>query len=160
MPKNIIICADGTGNTTVKGRGTNVFKLYEAVDQNSHRFDGTATQQVAIYHDGVGTESLKWVRIFGGIFGWGLSRNVKQLYGELARVYDPDDRIYHVRLQPRRLHRADVGRAGDKLRHSRPDALSDESRIPARHTPGLQALPKKISDGTVTHDAWQSGDRR
>jgi uncharacterized protein (DUF2235 family) len=94
MPKNIIICADGTGNTTVKGRGTNVFKLYEAVDQNGHRFDSTAVQQVAIYHDGVGTESLKWLRIFGGVFGWGLSRNVKQLYGELARVYDPDDRIF------------------------------------------------------------------
>lgn len=94
MPKNIIICADGTGNTTIKGRGTNVFKLYEAVDQNGHRFDSTAVQQVAIYHDGVGTESLKWLRIFGGVFGWGLSRNVKQLYGELARVYDPDDRIF------------------------------------------------------------------
>ena len=94
MPKNIIICADGTGNTTIKGRGTNVFKLYEAVDQNGHRFDSTAVQQVAIYHDGVGTESLKWLRIFGGAFGWGLSRNVKQLYGELARVYDPDDRIF------------------------------------------------------------------
>src|ERR671910_1580931 len=94
MPKNIVICADGTGNTTVKGRGTNVFKLYEAVDQNGHRFDSTAVQQVAIYHDGVGTESLKWLRIFGGVFGWGLSRNVKQLYGELARVYDPDDRIF------------------------------------------------------------------
>jgi hypothetical protein len=94
MSKNIVICADGTGNTTVKGRGTNVFKLYEAVDQNDHRFDGSAVQQVAIYHDGVGTESLKWVRIFGGVFGWGLSRNVKQLYGELARVYDKDDRIF------------------------------------------------------------------
>jgi uncharacterized protein (DUF2235 family) len=94
MPKNIVICADGTGNTTVRGRGTNVFKLYEAIDQNGHRFDPTKIQQVAIYHDGVGTESLKWVRIFAGAFGWGLSRNVKQLYGELARVYDPGDRIY------------------------------------------------------------------
>jgi len=36
--KNIVICADGTGNTTVKGRGTNVFKLYEVVDQASHRW--------------------------------------------------------------------------------------------------------------------------
>jgi len=94
MPKNIVICADGTGNTTVKGRGTNVFKLYEALDQNGHRFDATKIQQVALYHDGVGTESLKWVRIFAGAFGWGLSRNVKQLYGELARVYDPGDHIY------------------------------------------------------------------
>jgi len=94
MPKNIIICADGTGNTTIKGRGTNVFKLYEAVDQNGHRFDPAAVQQVAIYHDGVGTETLKWARLFAGAFGWGLSRNVKQLYGELARVYDPGDHIF------------------------------------------------------------------
>jgi uncharacterized protein (DUF2235 family) len=35
--KNIVICADGTGNTTIKGRGTNVFKLYEAVDQRGHQ---------------------------------------------------------------------------------------------------------------------------
>jgi len=44
MPKNIIICADGTGNTTVKGRGTNVFKLYEAVDQNGHHLRAYAGQ--------------------------------------------------------------------------------------------------------------------
>jgi uncharacterized protein (DUF2235 family) len=94
MPKSIIICADGTGNTTIKGRGTNVFKLYEAVDGNGHRRDSTLDQQVAIYHDGVGTESLKWLRLFSGATGWGLSRNVKQLYGELARVYAPGDRIY------------------------------------------------------------------
>jgi uncharacterized protein (DUF2235 family) len=92
--KNIVICADGTGNTTVKGRGTNVFKLYEAVDGNGHRVDPSLVPQVAIYHDGVGTESLKWLRIFTGATGWGLSRNVKQLYGEVARVYDPGDRIF------------------------------------------------------------------
>ena len=94
MPKNIIICADGTGNTTIKGRGTNVFKLYESIDTNRHRLDSSLIQQVAIYHDGVGTESLKWLRIFAGATGWGLSRNVKQLYGELARVYETGDRIF------------------------------------------------------------------
>jgi uncharacterized protein (DUF2235 family) len=94
MPKNIVICADGTGNTTVKGRGTNVFKLYEAVDSNGHLFDPEKVEQVAIYHDGVGTESLRWLRMFSGAFGWGLSRNVKQLYGELSRVYDRGDRIF------------------------------------------------------------------
>ncbi|MFI5324967.1 MAG: DUF2235 domain-containing protein [Candidatus Rokuibacteriota bacterium] len=93
MPKNIVICADGTGNSTIKGRGTNVFKLYEAVDENGHRINHDLEAQVAIYHDGVGTESLKWIRIVTGATGWGLSRNVKQLYGELARVYDPGDRI-------------------------------------------------------------------
>ena len=94
MPKNIVICADGTGNSTIKGRGTNVFKLYEAVDQNGHRLNAAAVKQVAIYPDGVGTETLKWIRMINGATGWGLSRNVKQLYGELARVYETGDRIY------------------------------------------------------------------
>jgi len=92
--KNIVICADGTGNTTIKGRGTNVFKLYEAVDQTGHLVEQGLTPQVALYHDGVGTESLKWYRILTGVTGWGLSRNVKQLYGELARAYAPGDKIF------------------------------------------------------------------
>ena len=28
--KNLVVCSDGTGNSVMKGRGTNVFKLYEA----------------------------------------------------------------------------------------------------------------------------------
>lgn len=92
--KNIVICSDGTGNTSVKGRGTNVFKLYEAVDTNGHRFRPGLTPQIALYDDGVGTENFKWLRIASGATGWGLSRNVKQLYTELARVYDAGDRIY------------------------------------------------------------------
>ena len=92
--KNIVICADGTGNTAIKGRGTNVFKLYEAVDQAAHRFKPELRPQVALYHDGVGTESFKWLRLLTGATGWGLSRNVKQLYGELARVYAPGDKLF------------------------------------------------------------------
>src|SRR5687767_11960140 len=92
--KNIVICSDGTGNTTVKNRGTNVFKLFEAVDVNCHRGNADARRQLAFYDDGVGTETLKWVRIFAGATGYGLSRNVKQLYRELCRVYEPGDAIY------------------------------------------------------------------
>ncbi len=92
--KHIVICADGTGNSAVKGRGTNVFKLYEAIDQAGHRLTPGLTAQVALYHDGVGTESFKWLRLLSGATGWGLSRNVKQLYGELARVYAPGDKLF------------------------------------------------------------------
>ncbi len=92
--KNIIICADGTGNTAIKGRGTNVFKIYEAIDQAGHRLDPELGPQVAIYHDGVGTESIRWLALLTGATGWGLSRNVKQLYGELARAYAPGDKIF------------------------------------------------------------------
>lgn len=94
MSKNIIVCSDGTGNTAIKGRGTNVFKLFEAIDLNGHRTNPPLVPQVAIYDDGVGTEDFKPLKVFAGITGWGLSRNVKDLYKELVRVYDPGDRIF------------------------------------------------------------------
>lgn len=94
MAKNIVICSDGTGNSAVKDRGTNVFKLYEAVDLNGHRGDPGLRQQVALYDDGVGSQGLKPVKALAGALGWGLSRNVRELYAELVRVYDPGDKLY------------------------------------------------------------------
>lgn len=92
--KNIIICSDGTGNSAIKGRGTNVFKLFEAIDLNGHRYDPNRDPQVAFYDDGVGTERFKLLKIFAGATGWGLSRNVQQLYKEIVRIYDPGDRLF------------------------------------------------------------------
>ncbi len=94
MAKNIIVCSDGTGNSAIKGRGTNVFKLFEAIDLNGHRHDPELDPQVAFYDDGVGTERFKLLKIFAGATGWGLSRNVRQLYKEIARIHDPGDRIF------------------------------------------------------------------
>jgi uncharacterized protein (DUF2235 family) len=94
MPKNIVICSDGTGNSAVKDRGTNVFKLFEAVDLQTRPDDASFVPQIAYYDDGVGTERLKPLKAIGGAFGWGLSRNIRDLYRELARVYDPGDRIF------------------------------------------------------------------
>ena len=94
MAKNIVICSDGTGNSTIKGRGTNVFKLFEGVDLNGHRWDPSLKPQVALYDDGVGSEDFKPLRILGGAAGYGLSKNVRQLYKELSRVYDEGDKIY------------------------------------------------------------------
>jgi len=94
MHKHIVICSDGTGNTAIKGRGTNVFKLYEAVDLEGHRTDGKKPAQIGFYDDGVGTGRLKALAILAGAFGIGLSRNVRQLYTDLARVYEPGDRLF------------------------------------------------------------------
>ena len=68
-------------------------KLYEAVDRNPLP-DGNAPFQIAYYDDGVGTEQFKLLRLLGGVFGWGLSRNVRQLYAETARNYRPGDQIF------------------------------------------------------------------
>ena len=90
MPKRIVLLSDGTGNSNVKDRGTNVFKLFEAIDFNLPAPD----QQVAFYDDGVGTEDFKFMKIMGGAFGWGLTRNVLRLYKELVQCYQPGDGIY------------------------------------------------------------------
>lgn len=96
--KHIVICSDGTGNIGGKGRGTNVFKLYEAVDLRGPRQateDGEPLPpQIAFYDDGVGTDSLKPLKILGGAFGLGFTRNVKDLYKQLCRSYRAGDRIY------------------------------------------------------------------
>lgn len=94
MAKNIVLCSDGTGNTAVKARGTNVFKLYEAIDIQGHKHDPGQTPQVAYYDDGVGTSSLLPLKVIGGAFGFGFGKNVRDLYTELAHVYEPGDRIY------------------------------------------------------------------
>jgi hypothetical protein len=91
MPKNIVLCSDGTGNSTIKNRGTNVYKLYEAVDLETPPGED---QQVGFYDDGVGTGALKTLRALGGAFGYGFARNIRQLYAYLCRVYEPGDRIY------------------------------------------------------------------
>ncbi len=87
--KNIILLSDGTGNTNIKDRGTNVFKLYEAID-----FHSTEPEQVAFYDDGVGTQEFKPLKLVGGAFGWGLSRNVRKLYRDLVEAYEEDAEIY------------------------------------------------------------------
>jgi len=94
MAKNIVLLSDGTGNTSIKGRGTNVFKMFEAIDLTGHQTHPELTPQVAFYDDGVGTESFKPLKIFAGMTGFGLGRNVRQLYRELVRIYDPGDRIF------------------------------------------------------------------
>src|SRR5580698_9592644 len=94
MPKNIVICSDGTGNTAIKGRGTNVFKLYEAVDLNGHHSNPSLVPQIAIYDDDVGNEDFRPFKLFAGITGFGLARNLRLLYKSLVRVYDPGDSIF------------------------------------------------------------------
>lgn len=118
-PKNIVIFSDGTGNSGAKFRGTNVWRLFEALKVNSTSATvdgleklGTQTttnslktgetetakienwDQIALYDDGVGTSSFKPLKIIGGAFGWGISANLERMYRFLIRHYEPGDRIY------------------------------------------------------------------
>jgi hypothetical protein len=88
MAKNIVLLSDGTGNSARSTTPTNVGRLYAALSLHD------STKQVAFYDDGVGTERLKFLRIMGGAFGFGLMANVLELYKFLCRTYDEHDKIY------------------------------------------------------------------
>ena len=89
MPKNIVVCSDGTGNSGGKRHGTNVWRIFNAVDRYR---EGCA--QITYYDDGVGTHDIRLLRLLGGAFGWGLCRNIREAYEFLALNYEEGDRIF------------------------------------------------------------------
>lgn len=117
MSRNIVVCSDGTGNTlenTREKQATNVVRLVESLV-----LDDPDRQQV-FYDQGVGTvgasapiadapagdglvvlEAPLSGGIVGGVeknlgllFGYGLKKNVGQLYRALAEVYQPGDTLF------------------------------------------------------------------
>lgn len=94
MPKNIVICCDGTGNQFGRSN-SNVVKLYSVLQQDE--------TQIAYYHPGVGTMGARnalsqvgklWTKIIGLAFGYGISDNVADAYQFLMRHYQPGDQVY------------------------------------------------------------------
>ena len=94
MPKNIVICCDGTGNE-FGHENSNVVKLYQTLICNA--------DQIVYYHPGIGTMGARnaltqigkwWTRTIGLAFGYGISENVADAYQFLMRNFEPEDRIY------------------------------------------------------------------
>lgn len=84
MGRKIILLSDGTGNSSAKVWRTNVWRVFESLDLSG-------SGQVAIYDDGVGTSSFKPLAILGGGFGYGLKRNVIDIYKFACRNWRNDD---------------------------------------------------------------------
>ncbi len=85
--RNMVLFSDGTGNSSGKLFKTNVWRLYEAVDLGPSSAEGR--EQIAYYDDGVGTSGFKPLAILGGVFGYGLKRNVLDIYRFACRNYRP-----------------------------------------------------------------------
>ena len=68
--KNIILCADGTGNQGGYTPDSNVFKIYNAIDLHHPEIE-----QISFYDNGVGTQSNKYIRGLSGALGFGFNRN-------------------------------------------------------------------------------------
>jgi uncharacterized protein (DUF2235 family) len=96
MPKRIVICCDGTGNSFDNIlEDSNVAKLYSALTVND--------EQRGYYHPGVGTlgapashnrVTREWSRIRGLAFGAGLLGNVGDAYRYLMDTYADGDEIF------------------------------------------------------------------
>jgi uncharacterized protein (DUF2235 family) len=91
--KRLVICCDGTWNTPDQSNGgrscpTNVTKLALAVAA-----EGTSgAAQRLYYHPGLG--SSRGEHLFGGAFGYGLSRDVRSAYRFIVDNYERGDELY------------------------------------------------------------------
>jgi uncharacterized protein (DUF2235 family) len=97
MPKNIVICCDGTGNEVGAREYSNVAKLYMHLDKRD------ATRQIAFYDPGLGTLGTSGfrtrtltslTRLMGLAFGYGLRDNIKDAYLFLMHHYEPGDWVF------------------------------------------------------------------
>jgi len=82
--KRIIVLSDSTGNSSGKAEKTNIWRTFQSIDQS-------LGAQLAMYDDGVGTSSNKYLAAIGGAVGVGLKRNVIDLYKFLCRNYVHSD---------------------------------------------------------------------
>ena len=87
MHRNIVVLADGTGNSASKAFKTNVWRLYQALDL-------TGSDQIAVFSDGVGTSQFRPFAVIGSALGFGVKRRVLALYKFLCMNYQEGDRIY------------------------------------------------------------------
>ena len=107
MPKNIIVCTDGTWdhpdskdpNVGTTPDETNVFKLFsllpgEAQIRPAGVFVKSIQGQTAFYDDGVGADGIWAVRIAEGTTGAGLELKLQAGYRFISEQYEDGDRIY------------------------------------------------------------------
>ncbi len=82
--KNIVVMSDGTGQEGGVGNNTNVYKLFNMLEDRTPR-------QVVFYDAGLGT-GLR--RVTGMASGMGISSNIRQGYKFIFDNYQAGDRIF------------------------------------------------------------------
>ena len=95
MPKNIVLCCDGTANQFAV-HNTNVVKLYSVLEHNR-------PEQRTYYQAGIGTMeppgalspvSRRLTRTLSLTFGAYLEYDIRNLYSFLMEEYEPDDKVF------------------------------------------------------------------
>ena len=93
MSKRLIICCDGTWNTPDQAHSgrpalTNVAKVALSIAPS----DKFGVEQRVHYQQGVGVSRSE--HILGGVFGYGLSRNVRDAYRFVVENYEEGDELF------------------------------------------------------------------
>lgn len=84
MPKNIVVFSDGTGQEGGKDFSTNVYKLFNMVEDRT-------PNQIAFYDRGLGTG---WRKLSGNVFGYGISENIRECYEFIFENHEAGDQVY------------------------------------------------------------------
>jgi uncharacterized protein (DUF2235 family) len=84
MSKNIVVFSDGTGQKGGVGSNTNVYKLFNMVEDRTER-------QIAFYDPGLGTD---WRKISGLIAGRGFSKNILDCYRFIFENFEAEDKVF------------------------------------------------------------------
>jgi len=98
VSKRIIICCDGTWQSSVSGEEnipSNVTRLCRHIARTGKDADGKIWQQLVYYDSGVGTGSLNFLeKKRQGAIGDGLGVNVIEAYNFIVLNYSPGDEIF------------------------------------------------------------------
>jgi uncharacterized protein (DUF2235 family) len=95
MPRNLVVCCDGTANEFARHH-TNVLKLFSTLVQNPER-------QLAYYHPGVGTmeavgaltsAARSVTKLLGMAVGYGLETDIRDAYAFIVRFHEEGDRLF------------------------------------------------------------------
>ena len=82
--KNMVIFSDGTGQKGGVNTNTNVYKLFNMVEDRTQN-------QITYYDPGLGTNMQK---VTGNLFGSGFSKNLRDCYQFIYENFEATDKIY------------------------------------------------------------------
>src|SRR4030095_13683958 len=100
MPKNVVLCCDGTANEFAEDR-TNVVKLFFTLERDRSR-------QIAYYHPGLGTmeppgaltsATRMLTRLAARAFGYGLEADIRDAYVFLMNNFEEGRCCFRLRFR-------------------------------------------------------------
>ncbi len=84
MSKNLVVFSDGTGQEGGVGNNSNVYKLYNMIEDRTDK-------QISYYDRGLGTG---WRKVTGNVGGMGISKNIQECYEFIFDNFTAGDKIY------------------------------------------------------------------